>query len=93
MNRARSPAGLSQLFALRNRAVHPSAAFADPSPHPFFKTSMEPRYVAFRVENTAGVIDFVHKLVWLCLHQVRQQDSDIDEWVQAMAQRVGPPAT
>lgn len=79
---------LRQVFRLRDRAVHPSAAFAVPIRHPVFPVSMDPKYVAFRCENALAAASYARALVTFCLDHPRANLSELVKWCEAMKARL-----
>jgi hypothetical protein len=78
---------LREVFKWRNRAVHPSAEFAEPITHPQFFAGMEPRYIWFRVENAETVVRFARDLIYSLLHQARPGVPGLTAWCEAMIGR------
>lgn len=83
---------MQQVFRLRDRAVHPSAAFAEPLGHPVFKALMEPRFVNFRTENVATAYRFAYETITSCLSAPRPVSAEFLEWCSVMTDHVSAKA-
>lgn len=79
---------LRQLFRLRDYGVHPKAAWVVPTIHEAFHSAMDPKYVAFSVENAEAATGFAHGLLGYCLQHPRQKHPELVVWCDAMKQHI-----
>lgn len=79
---------MRQVFRLRDYGVHPKAAWVVPVLHEAFHNAMDPKYVAFSVENAEAATRFAHELLWHCLQHPRPQHPELVAWCAAMKQHI-----
>jgi hypothetical protein len=72
--------GLRQVFNLRRRAVHPEAEFEKFVQHPIFGVGVDPRFVAFRVENADTALVIAHRMISFCLNNPKPEHGQLVEW-------------
>jgi hypothetical protein len=82
---------LRLIFRLRDDAVHPPATWAQPVLHPAFNVGMEPRLVKFRAENAINAQLFASKVIWLCLHKPKGQQTALVSWCEALRDVISEP--
>jgi len=82
---------LRVMFRLRDRAVHPRAAWVAPTRHPVFNLLMEPRFVEYTVENAVNAQLLARRLIWACLQAPKREHIDLAAWCEALKDSVAEP--
>lgn len=75
---------LQQVFDLRNKAVHSSAAFAQAVRHPVFPAAFEPRQVMYSVESASAACRSARDVLDQLPGLRRPGDGDWAAWCEAI---------
>lgn len=82
---------LRELFQLRDRAVHPDAAFSHPMHHPVLGVATEWRFVVFRHENAKAMVGNALTLISRLLALPNPKYPALVTWSKAALHLVGGP--
>jgi hypothetical protein len=72
--------GLSQIFRLRDQAVHPSAGWEEAVRHPDFPTGVERRFVMYRASNAVIASQFATSMIYHVASHPRGINPDWLAW-------------
>jgi hypothetical protein len=75
---------MREIFVLRNKAVHSSAAFAQPVQHPVFPAGFEPRLIMYRVENAETAYKFARDVLEQLPARARGSNAEWLAWCETI---------
>lgn len=75
---------VSQIFALRDLAVHPCAHMKPAVLHPELHVGLEWRFEAFRSHNACLLVSAAGNLFWQLVHQTRPKNKKVQDYADNM---------
>ena len=75
---------VSQIFALRDLAVHPSAHMKPAVLHPELNIGLEWRFEAFRAHNACLLVSAAGNLFWQLMHRTRPKNKKVQNYAENM---------
>ena len=75
---------VSQIFALRDLAVHPSAHMKPAVLHPELNIGLEWRFEAFRAHNACLLVLTAGNLFWQLVHRTRPKNKKVQNYAENM---------
>jgi hypothetical protein len=75
---------VSQIFALRDLAVHPSARMRPAVLHPELNIGLEWRFETFRAHNACLTVSATGNLFWQLVHRTRPKNKKVQNYAENM---------